>query len=69
LGLEKDRGSIEQGKLADLFVIKGDPIQDMRKTRTVHTVLCGGKVYKTTDLFKSVEGKLGPKNESESSKW
>ncbi|MCH8285352.1 amidohydrolase family protein [candidate division KSB1 bacterium] len=55
-------GSIEVGKLGDLFVTKGNPLQNIRNTRNVHTVVKGGKVYDTQELLKSVEGKLGPKN-------
>ncbi|MCH7783286.1 amidohydrolase family protein, partial [candidate division KSB1 bacterium] len=55
-------GSIEVGKLGDLYVTKGNPLQNIRNTRNVHTVVKGGKVYDTQELLKSVEGKLGPKN-------
>ena len=69
LKIEKSRGSIDAGKNADLFVIQGDPIKDINKTRTVHTVLTNGKLYKTKKLLDSVKGKLGPKDESERRAW
>lgn len=58
-------GSIEVGKLADLFIIKGNPLEKIRNTRNVHTVVKGGRVYDTQKLLKSVEGKFGPKNAEE----
>ena len=69
LKLDKRTGSILAGKDADLFVITGDPIKDIKRTRSVHTVVRAGKVYKTADLLKSVEGKLGPRDEREVSRW
>ena len=69
LGIDQKRGSIKNGKAADLFVIKGDPIKDIKNTRTVHTVVSNGKPFKTKELLESVKGKLGPKDESEIRKW
>lgn len=69
LGLEATRGSISTGKNADLMVIKGDPIQDIRRTRTVHTVIKKGQVFDTSTLLDSVRGKLGPADASENERW
>lgn len=52
-------GTIEAGKFADMFVITGNPLDDITNTRTVHTVIKAGVVYKTDELLKSVEGKMG----------
>lgn len=52
-------GTIEVGKWADLFVIKGNPLEDIRNTRSVHMVIKAGKVYESEYLFKMAEGKLG----------
>ncbi len=62
-------GSIENGKLADLFVVKGNPLQDIRNTRNVQLVIKSGVVYNPQELLKSVEGKLGPKNAEEAEAW
>ena len=47
MGVEKDRGSIENGKLADLAVLSQDilavPADDIRKTKALMTVV-GGKI-------------------------
>jgi len=53
-------GSLEVGKLADAFIIKGNPLEDITRTRSVHTVIKGGEVYSTKTLLESVRGKMGP---------
>lgn len=37
-----DRGTIEPGKRADLVLIDGDPLADIRATRSIRRVWCGG---------------------------
>ncbi len=58
-------GSLEVGKLADAFIVKGNPLEDITRTRSVHTVIKGGEVFNSAELLKSVEGKMGPKAEGE----
>lgn len=45
LGLDHAIGSIEQGKLADLIVIDGDPTKDIRDTRKVKYTMINGRLY------------------------
>ncbi|CAF3765391.1 unnamed protein product, partial [Adineta steineri] len=40
-----DRGVIEVGKRADLVLISGDPIVDIRATRSIERVWCAAMVY------------------------
>lgn len=58
-------GSIEVGKLADLFVVNGNPLAEITNTRNVQWVVKSGVKYNSAVLLKSVEGKMGPKNEND----
>ena len=44
---EKDLGTVEPGKFADLIIIEGDPLADIRVTSKVHTVILDGKIVDT----------------------
>jgi hypothetical protein len=48
--LHKDQelGTVEPGKLADLILIEGDPLADIRNTRNIRAVILDGKVVDTT---------------------
>jgi hypothetical protein len=41
-------GTIEAGKLADLLILRANPLDDIRNTRTIETVIKDGKVVDTT---------------------
>ena len=43
---DKDLGSIEKGKLADIIATNGDPLQDITELQTVRFVMKGGQVFK-----------------------
>ena len=58
-------GTIEPGKLADLFVIRGNPLEDIRNTRNVRWVIKGGHRYDPKDLLKAVLGMIGPSGPDE----
>ena len=45
LGMDKDIGSLEVGKLADLVVIDGDPTADIRQSDRVVDVMQNGRLY------------------------
>ncbi|HWP43695.1 MAG TPA: amidohydrolase family protein [Blastocatellia bacterium] len=51
IGREKDLGSIEPGKLADMVVLDADPLADIRNVRFVHRVIKGGRIYDPAELF------------------
>jgi imidazolonepropionase-like amidohydrolase/Tol biopolymer transport system component len=45
LGMEKDLGSLEPGKLADIVVLDKDPLADIRNSESVALVVQNGRVY------------------------
>ena len=50
LGFDGDVGSIEKGKLADLVVIDGDPLKDLRRTEFIDYTMLGGRLYDVRDM-------------------
>lgn len=50
IGFEKDLGSLEAGKLADLIVLDKNPLQDIHNTNSIHWVMRGGVVYEGDTL-------------------
>lgn len=45
IGLDKDIGTVEVGKLADLIVLDKDPSKDIRDTASIRWVMLNGRVY------------------------
>ncbi len=43
LGVSRDFGTLEKGKYADLIVLEKSPLDDIRNTRTIHSVYLGGE--------------------------
>ncbi len=69
MGLGDRLGSIEPGKWADLVVVRGNPLQDIRRTRLPRVVIRAGRVYDPDALMKSVEGKIGPASAADTAAW
>jgi Tol biopolymer transport system component len=45
IGLGKEIGTLEGGKLADLIVLDGNPLDDIKNTNTIRYVMKNGRVY------------------------
>tara|TARA_B100000949_G_scaffold228732_1_gene236687 strand:- start:1891 stop:2934 length:1044 start_codon:yes stop_codon:yes gene_type:complete len=50
LGLDDALGSVEVGKLADLLVLDGDPLEDLRNTESLSMVMLNGRLYDALTL-------------------
>lgn len=50
LGKADDMGSVEEGKLADLVLLKADPLADIDNTKAIALVMKGGKIIDESKL-------------------
>ncbi len=50
LGMEKDLGSLEVGKLADIVVLDADPLAKLRNSDQVHMVMINGNLYEAATM-------------------
>jgi hypothetical protein len=50
IGMGRQVGSLEVGKLADLQVLDANPLDDIRNTNTVHYVMKNGRLYDASTM-------------------
>ena len=51
LGQDQRLGSIEKGKLADFFLIPGDPTRDLKAIKTIRMVVKDGVAYFPSEIY------------------
>ena len=56
LGFDGDIGSLEAGKLADLVVLDGNPLEDIQHSDDVSHVMLGGRLYAAETMNEEVTG-------------
>ena len=69
LGLENRLGSIDIGKEADILIINGDPISDIRNLRNIELVMKEGVIYDPIILLNSAQNKIGPESSEDHHEW
>ena len=50
LGQEKELGTVEAGKIADLLILSGNPLEDIRNSRTIEQVIYAGRLIDRDNL-------------------
>ena len=56
LGMDREIGSLEVGKLADMVILAGNPLDNIRNTERVETVVLGGRAYDADTMNETVTG-------------
>ena len=51
MGQDQRLGSIAKGKLADFFLVPGDPTQDLKAIKTISMVVKDGTVYFPAEIY------------------
>jgi hypothetical protein len=54
MGVNKDRGVISAGRLADMILVDGDPTKEIRELNKITTVIKGGNVYDPSSIEKAL---------------
>ncbi|MEQ9009691.1 MAG: amidohydrolase family protein, partial [Ekhidna sp.] len=53
-GVENELGSIEEGKIADLILVNGNPLENITDIRKVDVTIKDGILYDSEKLYNSV---------------
>lgn len=69
LHMSDQLGSIEAGKLADLAIVRGNPLVDIKNSRNVERVMVAGVLRDAKALLESVKGKMGPASAADDAWW
>ena len=51
VGQDQTMGSVEKGKLADVFLVPGDPTKDLKAIKTIRMVVKDGVIYYPTEVY------------------
>jgi imidazolonepropionase-like amidohydrolase len=53
MGMDRDSGTIERGKRADLILVDGNPLLNFADLRKISRVIANGRVYDPARLWQS----------------
>ena len=65
VGMGDRLGTLEVGKWADLFVVRGNPLADIRNARNVAWVMARGELHRAAALREAARGTVGPESAAE----
>jgi len=54
MGVDKELGTVEPGKRADLIILDANPLESIHNIRTVKFVITNGTMYNCGELWSSV---------------
>ena len=54
MGRLTDFGTVEAGKVADLVIVEGDPLEDIANAHRVRRVIANGRVFEMSELVGAV---------------
>jgi len=54
MGMEKESGTLEAGKRADVILVDGNPLDNISDIRKVTAVFSGGRMFQPGQLWTSV---------------
>jgi imidazolonepropionase-like amidohydrolase len=54
MGMDREVGTVEAGKRADLILVQGNPLENFADLRRVSGVIANGRLYDPGELWKSV---------------
>ena len=69
LGMSDKLGTIEAGKFADLVVVQGNPLADIKNSRNVRRVMVRGQIHDAPALLEKAKGTMGPKSSADEDWW
>ncbi|HEX7047154.1 MAG TPA: amidohydrolase family protein [Gammaproteobacteria bacterium] len=60
LGMQEDLGSLEAGKLADIAILDRNPLEDIRNSEYVDSVMINGRLFDTETMEEMISGEMKP---------
>ncbi len=61
LRVDHDLGTVQAGGIADLVILEGNPLDDIRNTRNPRMVFKDGVAHDPAELLASSKGRIGPR--------
>ena len=55
MGLDKELGTVEAGKVADLIILDRNPLENISNLRSVRFVVAGGNLYESAPFWRAAD--------------